>query len=67
MITQHQKGYLLYVPHTRKMTSSYDVVFYESFSSALEYMPQPYAESMAVRPNVSYTPYDKSPGGKMSI
>ena len=30
-IQQHQKGYLVYVPHTRKTMSSYDVVFYESF------------------------------------
>ena len=33
-IPQHQKGYLVYVPSTRKV-SSYDVVFDESFSSAL--------------------------------
>ena len=34
---QHQKGYLLYVPSTRKVISSYNVVFEESFSSALSY------------------------------
>ena len=33
-ITEHQKGYLVYVPSTRKIISSYDVVFDESFSSA---------------------------------
>ena len=27
-IPQHQKGYLVYVTHTRKILSSYDVVFY---------------------------------------
>ena len=36
-IPQHQKGYLLYVPSTRKVISSYDVVFDESFSSVLSY------------------------------
>ena len=30
-IPQHQKGYLVYVPHTRKILYSYDVVFYEIF------------------------------------
>ena len=29
-IPQHQKGYLVYVPSTRKVISSYDVVFDES-------------------------------------
>ena len=39
-ITQHQKGYLVYLPSTRKTLSSYDVVFDESFSSALVYTSQ---------------------------
>ena len=30
------------------------------FSSALAYMSQPYSEAMAIRPEVTYTPYDKS-------
>ena len=30
-IPEHQKGYLVYVPSTRKIISSYDVVFDESF------------------------------------
>ena len=34
-IPQHQKGYLVYPPSTRKIIYSYDVVFDESFSSAL--------------------------------
>ena len=33
-IPQHQKVYLVYVPSTRKVILSYDVVFDESFSSA---------------------------------
>ena len=36
-IPQHQKGYLVYVPSTRKIISSYDVRFYESFYSSLAY------------------------------
>ena len=31
VIPQHQKGYLVYVPSTRKIISSYDVVFYDFF------------------------------------
>ena len=41
-ISEHQKGYLVYVPSTRKIISSYDVVFDESFSIALAYTSQPY-------------------------
>ena len=41
-ITQHQKVYLVYVTCTRKVISSYEVVFDESFSSALAYQSQPY-------------------------
>ena len=55
-IPQHQKGYLVYVPSTRKIISSYDVVFDEIFSSALAYTSQPYSESMAIRLAVTYTP-----------
>ena len=36
-IPQHPKGYLVYIPITRKVISSYDVVFDESFVSALSY------------------------------
>ena len=56
-ITHHQKGYLVYVPSTRKVISSYDVVFDETFSSALSYTSQPYSEAMAMCPAVKYTPY----------
>ena len=41
-ISQHQEGYLVYVPSTRNIISSYGVVFDEIVSSALAYMSQPY-------------------------
>ena len=59
-IPEHHKRYLLCVPSTRKIISSYDVVFDEIFSSALAYTSQPYSESMAMRPAVTYTPYATS-------
>ena len=37
-IPQHQKGYLVYVPSTRKVISSYDVVSDKNNYSALSYM-----------------------------
>ena len=55
-IPQHQKGYLVYVPNTRNIISSYDHVFDESFSSELAYTSQPYSEAMVMRPTVTYTP-----------
>ena len=59
-IPQHQKGYLVYVPSTRKVISLYNVVFDESFSSALSYTSRPYSEAMAMRPAVTYTTYAAS-------
>ena len=59
-IPQHQKGYLVYVPSTRKLISSYDVRFDESFVSALSYTSRPYAEAMAMRPAITYTPHATS-------
>ena len=50
----------MYVHITRKIISSYDVVFDESFSSALVYTSRPYPEAMATRPEVTYIPYAKS-------
>ena len=55
-IPRHQNGYLVYVPSTRKIISSYDVVFDESFSSTLAYTSRPYSEAMAMRPDVTCTP-----------
>ena len=59
-IAQHQNGYPVYVPHTSKSISSYDVVFGESFSSALAYMSQPYSEAVDMGPAVTYKPYATS-------
>ena len=47
-IPQNQKGYLVYVPGTQKIISSYDVVFDEIFSSKLAYTSQHYESSMAM-------------------
>ena len=57
---EHQKGYLVYVPSTRKVISSQDVVFDESCSSALSYTSRTYSEVMDMRPEVTYTPYATS-------
>ena len=54
-IPQHQKVYLVYVPSTRKVISSYNVVFDESFSGALPYTSRPYLEAITMRPTVMYT------------
>ena len=59
-IPEHQKGYLVYVPSTRKIISSYNVVFDKSFSSALAYTSRPYSEVMAMHPAVTYTLYATS-------
>ena len=56
-IPEHQKGYLVYLPSTIKIISSYDVVFDESISSALAYTSKTYSEAMAMRRAVTYTPY----------
>ena len=55
-IPQHQKEYLVYLPSTRKIIYSYDVVFDESFSSVIAYMSQPYSEEMDMHPAVTYAP-----------
>ena len=59
-IPQHQKGYLVYVPHERKIVSSYEVVFGDILSSALVYTSQPYAEAMTMWPTVSCMNYATS-------
>ena len=50
----------MYIPSTRKITLSYNVVFDKSFSSELSYTSRPYLEAMAMSPAVPYTPYATS-------
>ena len=59
-IPQHQKGYLIYVPITRKIVSSHDVLFYKTFYSLLSYMSCLYSEELSMRPPVSYLLHNKS-------
>ena len=57
VILPHQKGYLIYVPITRKIFSSHGVLFGKTFSSALSYTSFPYSEALAMQPAVSYITY----------
>ena len=50
----------MYVPSTRKVISSYDVVFDKSVSSALSYTSRPYSEAMVMLLAVTYTSYATS-------
>ena len=59
-IPLHQKGYLIYVPSTRKIFSSHDVIFDEKVSSVFAYSSHPYSEALAIQPEVSYIPYTTS-------
>ena len=47
----------MYIPSTRKIISSYNVVFDENNSSTLAYTSQPYVEVMVISPSVLYTNY----------
>ena len=46
----------MYVPSTRKILSSYDVVFYEIVSSALAYTSRPHSEAIAMCQSVTDSP-----------
>ena len=50
----------MYILSTRKIISSYDVVFDESVSSELKITSQSYSKSIDVRVSVTYTPYATS-------
>ena len=63
-IPEHQKVYLVYVPSTKKVISSYDVVFDEKNPSVLSYTLQPYSEATAMHQAVTYTRYATSPKEK---
>ena len=53
-IPEHQKGYLVYVPSTRKVIYSYNVVFDEMFFSALSYTSLPDAFPSLLNKVVTY-------------
>ena len=53
-IPQHQKGYPVYVPSTRKVISLYNVVFDESFSSALSYTSLTDTSPLLLNKSVTY-------------
>ena len=59
-IPHNQKSYLIYVPSTRKIVSSHDVVLDKTFNIALAYTSCIYSESLAMRPAVLYIPYATS-------
>ena len=50
----------MYVPSSRRIISSYNVVFDEKNSSALAYTSQPYSEAMTMCPAVTYAPCSMS-------
>ena len=66
-IPQHQKGYLIYIPSTRKIFSLHDVVFDKIFYILLAYTPDPYSDALATQPEVSYIPYATSSHEKLAI
>ena len=45
-IPQHQKGYIIYVPSTRRIVSSHEVVFDKNKYSTLAYTSRPYSEAL---------------------
>ena len=53
---ENQEGYLCYVPSIRDTVTSYDVLFDETFASALAYSEKPYHDAMSMRPGVSFIP-----------
>ena len=59
-IPENKKGYLVYVPSTRNIMSSYYVVFDELFSSALAYMSRLYSYATSMSLAMTYTPYATS-------
>ena len=56
-IPQHHKGYLIYKPSTRKIVSSHELVFEETFSSVIACTSGTYSEAPAMRTSVYYIPY----------
>ena len=63
-ITQHQKGYLIYVPSIRKILSSNNVLD-KNIYSTLEYISRQSSEALATQTTVSYIPYATSSHKKL--
>ena len=59
-ITQHQKGYLIYIPSTQEIVSSHGVVFENRFPKELAYTSLTYSRSLATQPEVLYVLYAKT-------
>ena len=59
-LPDNQEGYLVYVPATRQIVTSMDVIFDETFTSALAYTSHPYHEAMVTCPSVSFIPFATS-------
>ena len=59
-IPQYQKGYLIYVPITRKIVSSHEFIFDRTFYNVLAYMSRPYSEALDMQPEILYIPYGTS-------
>ena len=66
-VLEHQKSISCVHNQYKKIISSYDVVFDESFSSALAYTSRPYSEAMTMCPAVTYTPYATSSKEQLAI
>ena len=59
-IPQHQIVYLIYVPSTRKIVCSRDVVSDETFSSELAHTWHTYSDALTTQPAVAYILYATS-------
>ena len=57
-IPQHQKGYLIYVPITRKIVFTWRYIWRNIF--VLSYTPRPYSEALSMPPEVPYILYATS-------
>ncbi len=52
----NQKGFLVYLPSTRRIAISADVLFYESFQTAIVTNWRQYQDSLALQPALSFIP-----------
>ena len=61
-IPQHQKGYLIYIPTTRNIASSNDVVFDKTFPIALAYTSHTPLHGVRVKPDILISIHGSAPG-----